>query len=109
VLFVSAIGLDVVEKRIGDIAAATGIGAQRLQEIVDVGRQALSTASPLVHEQHLVSKVLLRRFCASTPHGDRLQDHSLRYGKALLKGPKRLGSGRTSSISTVRRPNTSGA
>lgn len=91
VLFASAVGLDVVEGRMGDLAAASGVGAQRLQEIVDIGRQALSTTSPLVHEQHLVSKVLLRQFCMPTPHGDRLLSHSLQYGQALLRAPRGVG------------------
>ena len=88
VLFASAVGLDVVEGRMSDLVAASGVGAQRLQEIVDIGRQALSTTSPRVHEQHLVSKVLLRQFCMPTPHGDRLLSHSLQYGHALLRAPR---------------------
>lgn len=91
VLFATAVGLDVFEKRIGDLAAVTGIGAQRLQEIVTIGRQALSSTSPVVHDQHVVSQVVLRRFCAPTAHGDRLLSHSLQYGRALLRAPRGVG------------------
>lgn len=90
-LLAIAVGLDVFEGWIGALAAATGIGAQRLQEIVDVGRQACSTTSPSAHEQHLVSKVLLRQFCMPTPHGNLLLSHSLQYGKAHLRAPRGVG------------------
>ncbi len=62
VLFASIVGFDVVERRKGDIAAISGVPAARIQEIVDTGRQALNTASPMVREQHVVSRALLRRF-----------------------------------------------
>jgi hypothetical protein len=91
VLFASVVGFDVVENRVVDLAVATGIPKQRLLEIVDVGRQALSSASPTVREQHLVSKVLLRQFCESTPQGERLRSYSLKFGKGQLKAPRGVG------------------
>lgn len=63
VLFASVAGFDVVEQRKGDIAAVSGVPAARIQEIVDTGRQALSTVSPRRPEQHLISQALMRQFC----------------------------------------------
>ncbi len=47
VLFASVIGFDTVEKHKADLAAASGVRAERLQEIADTGRHALSTTSPV--------------------------------------------------------------
>lgn len=91
VLFASVVGLDAVEQRKGDITAISGVPAVRIQEIVDAGRQALSSASPKVPEQHVVSQVILRRFLGPTPQGDRLLAHNLRYGKARLRSPGAVG------------------
>lgn len=91
VLFASVVGLDVVEQRKGDIAAISGVSVARVQEIVDTGRQALSSASPKRSEQHVVSQVILRRFLGPTSQGDRLLDYNLRYGKAKLRVPKEVG------------------
>jgi hypothetical protein len=91
VLFASVVGFDVFESRIADIAAVTGISPQRLHQLVDVGRQALNPSSPLVHEQHLVSRVLLRQFCEPTPHGERLLSLSLQYGSARPRAPRGVG------------------
>jgi hypothetical protein len=70
VLFASVVGFDVVEQRKGDIAAISGVPTARVQEIVDTGRQALSSASPKVPEQHVVSQVILRRFLGPASPGD---------------------------------------
>ena len=91
VLFASVVGLDVVEQRKGDITAISGVPTTRIQEIVDTGRQALSSTSPKVPEQHVVSQVILRRFLGPTPQGDRLLTYNLRYGKAKLRAPGAVG------------------
>jgi hypothetical protein len=91
VLFASVVGLDTVEQRKGDITAISGVPANRIQEIVDTGRQALSSASPRVPEQHVVSQVILRRFLGPTSQGDRLLACNLRYGKARLRAPGAVG------------------
>ena len=91
VLFASVVGLDVVEQRKDDIAAISGVSATRIQEIVETGRQALSSASPKVPEQHVVSQVILRRFLGPTPQGDRLLAYNLRYGRAKLRAPGAVG------------------
>src|ERR1700745_134527 len=91
VLFASVIGLDVVEQRKRDIAAISGVPTERIQEIVDTGRQALSSASPKRPGQHVVSQVILRRFLGPTPQGDRLLSYNLQYGSAKLRGTQRVG------------------
>lgn len=91
VLFASVVGLDVVETRKNDIAAISGVPAARIQEVVDTGRQALSTASPRVGEQHVVSRALLRRFLGPTNQGDRLLAYNLRFGGANLRTPRAVG------------------
>jgi hypothetical protein len=91
VLFGSVAGFDIVEQRKADLAAASGVPAARLQEIADTGRRALSTASPVRPEQHVVSRALLRRFCGPTSHGDRLLSHNLQFGKARLLSPRAVG------------------
>jgi Protein of unknown function (DUF4238) len=91
VLFASVVGFDVVEQRKADLAAASGVPEARLQQVVDTGRQALSTASPKRPEQHLVSQALLRRFCIPTPKGDRLLSYNLQFGKTKLLPPKQVG------------------
>ena len=58
VLFASVIGFDTLEKHKAGLAAASGVPAERLQEIADTGRHALSTTSPVRPEQHLVSQAL---------------------------------------------------
>ncbi len=63
----------------------TGIGASRPQEIVDSVRKVINTASTLVHEQSLASKVLLRQFYE--PNGDdKLRTCSLRCQEPRLIG-----------------------
>ena len=91
VLFASVVGLDVVEQRKRDIAAIGGVPTARIQEIVDTGRQALSSASPKVHEQHVVSRVILRRFLGPTPQDDRLLAYNLQFGRAKLRAPGAVG------------------
>jgi hypothetical protein len=91
VLFASVVGLDVVEQRKSDIVAISGVPTTRVQEIVDTGRQALSSTSPRVREQHVVSQVILRRFLGPTPQGDRLLAYNLRYGRAKLRAPAAVG------------------
>lgn len=55
---------------------------------MDIGRKAVITASPIVREQHLVSRVLLRQFCEpNAKDDDKLLAHSLQYGKSRLTGP----------------------
>ena len=109
VLFASVVGLDVVEQRKGDIAAISGVPVNRIQEIVDTGRRALSSASPKRPMQHVVSQVILRQFLGPTSQGDRLLAYNLRYGKAKLRAPKAVGSSGTSFRSTARRPSNCGA
>lgn len=91
VLFASVVGLDVVEQRQSDIAAISGVPATRIQEIVDTGRRALSSASPKRPMQHVVSQVILRQFLGPTSQGDRLLAYNLRYGTAKLRAPKAVG------------------
>jgi Protein of unknown function (DUF4238) len=91
VLFASIVGFDVVERRKGDIAAISGVPAERIQEIVDTGRQALSAASPKVREQHVVSRALLRRFLGPTKQGNRLISYNLKFGKPYLRAPGGVG------------------
>ncbi|HEY1918996.1 MAG TPA: DUF4238 domain-containing protein [Streptosporangiaceae bacterium] len=91
VLFARVVGLDIVEQRKGDIAAISSVPVTRIQEIVDTGRRALSSASPKRPVQHVVSQVILRRFLGPTSQGDRLLDYNLRYGTAKLRAPKEVG------------------
>ena len=91
VLFASVVGFDVVEQRKGDIAAISGVSAARVQEIVDVGRQALNTTSPKRPEQHLISQALMQQFCIPTAQGDRLLSHNLRFGGTRLLPTRQVG------------------
>ena len=91
VLFASVIGFDTVEKHKTNLAAASGVPAERLQEIADAGRHALSITSPVRPEQHLVSKALSGRFCGPTSHGERLLSHNLQFGTAKLRAPRAVG------------------
>ena len=91
VLYASIVGFDVVERRKGDIAAISGVSAARIQEVVDTGRQALNTAAPMVREQHVVSRALLRRFLGPTNQGDRLLSYNLQFGRANLRAPGAVG------------------
>lgn len=91
VLFASVIGFDTVEKHQADLAAASGIPTERLREIADTGRHALSITSPVRPEQHLVSKALSGRFCGPTSHGKRLFSHNLQFGTAKLLAPRAVG------------------
>jgi len=91
VLFASVVGLELVEQRKSDIAVISGVPTARVHEIVDAGRRALSSASPTVAEQHVVSQVILRRFLGSTSQGERLLAYNLRYGKAKLRAPGAVG------------------
>jgi hypothetical protein len=67
------------------------VPTSRIQEIVETGRQALSSTSPKVREQHVVSQVILRRFLGPTPQGDQLLAYNLRYGRAKLRSPGAVG------------------
>ena len=91
VLFASVVGFDVVEQRKADLAAASGVSIARIQEIVDTGRQALSTASPVRPDQHIVSQALLRSFCARSNQGARLLSYNLQYGTTKLRSPAAVG------------------
>ena len=91
VLFAAGVDLDLFEQHIPDLAAATGVGHARLQEIVDVARTAIDDTSPRVPGQHVVSKVLLRQFTVPTKDGERLLAHSIQYGKSKLRAPKGVG------------------
>jgi Protein of unknown function (DUF4238) len=91
VLFASVVGFDVAERRKGDISAVSGVSAARIQEIVDTGRQALSTASPRRREQHLISQVLMRQFCIPTNQGDRLLSYNIQFGRTRLLPPRQVG------------------
>lgn len=91
VLFASVLGFDVVEQRKADLAAVSGVSAARIQEIVDIGRQALSTASPKRREQHLVSQALLRRFRVPTSQGERLLSYNLQFGRTRLLPTAQVG------------------
>jgi hypothetical protein len=91
VIFASVVGFDVVEQRKDDLAAVSGVPAARIQEIVDTGRQAFSTVSPKVKEQHVVSRALLRRFVGPTRQGDRLFSWNLQFGRARLLAPGAVG------------------
>jgi hypothetical protein len=96
VLFASIVGFDVVEQRKDDLAAISGVPAERIQQIVDTGRQALSTASPKRPEQHLISQALLRRFCGPTSQCDRLLSYNLQFGGTGLCRQRKLESSPTS-------------
>jgi hypothetical protein len=88
VLFASTVGFDEFERNIPAVAAISGASITSLEQIVAIGRQALSIASPVVKEQHLVSRVLLRQFCVPNARGEaQLLAHSLQYGRARLTGP----------------------
>jgi hypothetical protein len=91
VLFASVVGFDVVERRKGDIATVSGVPAARIQEIVDTGRQALNSASPRRHEQHLISQALMRQFCIPTNQGDRLLSYNLQFGRMRLLPTRQVG------------------
>ena len=88
VLFASIVGFDAFEQHISELVVATGVDKQRLNQIVTVGRQAVSTASLRVREQHLVSRALLREFCTPDARGqDKLLAWAIQYGKAKSTGP----------------------
>ena len=91
VLFASVVGFNVVERRKADLAAISGVSAARIQQIVDTGRQALSTASPVRPDQHVVSQALLRRFCIPTSQGDRLLSYNLQFGGTRLLPTRQVG------------------
>jgi hypothetical protein len=91
VLFASVVGFNVVEQRKADLAAISGVSAARIQQIVDTGRQALSTASPVRPGQHVVSQALLRRFCTPTSQGDRLLSYNLQFGDTRLLPTRQVG------------------
>jgi hypothetical protein len=91
VLFASVVGFDAVERRKGDIAAVSGVPAARIQEIVDTGRQALSSASPRRPEQHLISQALMRQFCIPTNQGYRLLSYNLQFGRTRLLPTRQVG------------------
>jgi hypothetical protein len=91
VLLASVVGFDVVERRKGDIAAVSGVSAARIQEIVDTGRQALSTASPRRREQHLISQALMRQFCIPANQGDRLLSYRIQFDRTRLLPPRQVG------------------
>jgi hypothetical protein len=91
VLFASVVGFNVVEQRKADLAAISGVSAARIQQIVDTGRQALSTASPVRPDQHVVSQALLRRFCIPTSQGDRLLSYNLQFGDTRLLPTRQVG------------------
>jgi hypothetical protein len=91
VLFASVVGFDVVERRINDLATASGVSVDRLQQIVDTGRQALGTASPKVRDQHVVSQAVLRRFYGPASQGDRLLSYNLQYGTARPRSTEAVG------------------
>lgn len=91
VLFASVIGFATLENYKTDLAAASGVPAERLQEIADTGRHALSTTSPVRPDQHLVSQALSRRFLGPTSQGERLLSHNLRFGTTKLLAPRAVG------------------
>jgi hypothetical protein len=47
-----------------------GVSAARIQEIADVGRQALSTASPKVRRSPPMPKTVSRSFCIVNGRAD---------------------------------------
>lgn len=91
VLFASVIGFDVVEARKHDLAATSGVALARIEELIAIGRGAHDPASPKIAGQHLISQIILRRFCLPTTQGDRLFAHSLQIGKGKLSATKSVG------------------
>jgi hypothetical protein len=86
VMFAIDADLDKVERYRSSIAAGAGITEVRLQEIISTARSVLSAGPATVHEQHVVSQVLLRRFVRETPTATGVSTYSLQRG--LLKGPR---------------------
>jgi len=90
-LLANVVGFDVVEQRINDLSAVSGVSVARLQQIVDTGRQAFDPAAPRRSDQHVVSQALLQFFYGPTNQGDRLISYILQYGNSRPRSAAAVG------------------
>ncbi len=91
-LFIATLDPVTVEEQIDAIHAAMGTaspGIDGLSELVSRAKQACSIAAPVVHEQHLVSRVVLRQFCelVDARAGQQLVLWDLDNATSKLTGP----------------------
>lgn len=88
-LFVLAYGLADFRMDVAAFAAASGIPEADLQEIADSAEQGQDNESPKRSKQHVVSRVVLRRF--EDPRTHLIGNHSIQYGLRQPIGPGGLG------------------
>ncbi|MCL4509425.1 MAG: DUF4238 domain-containing protein [Chloroflexi bacterium] len=88
-LFVIAYGLADFRKDVAVFASASGIPEADLHEIADSAEQGQDENSPKRSDQHVVSRVVLRRF--EHPTTNLIGNHSIQYGLRKPTGPGGLG------------------
>ncbi|MHB1526529.1 MAG: DUF4238 domain-containing protein [Candidatus Dormibacteria bacterium] len=87
-LLILGYDLDLFDAEIPDFAVQTGITEAELRQLAEDARKGQDSGQPKVPEQHLVSKVLLRQFCARSSIGLRMGRYSLKWGKAAPVSPE---------------------
>lgn len=94
-MVIQGAGPDYVRLHLTGIDAALGAtspGLGGLEELVREAEEAVSTSQPTVAHQHVISKVVLRRFVEDVPPGGRqLIQFALATGKPELMGPNGVG------------------
>jgi hypothetical protein len=88
-LFVLGYGLADFRMDVAAFAAASGIPEADLYEIADSAEQGQDDNSPKRSDQHVVSRVVLRRF--GDPTTKLIGNHSIQYGLRKPTGPGGLG------------------
>jgi len=88
-LFVLGYGLADFRMDVAAFAAASGIPEADLYEIADSAEQGQDHNSPKRSDQHVVSRVVLRRF--GDPTTKLIGNHSIQYGLRKPTGPGGLG------------------
>ena len=87
-LWVALTGVGEAERYLQQLADASRIDAGRLETTLACIRGALNDQSPREHHQHLVSQVLLRRFCQTDEHNvKRLDAYSRTDRRVSQKTP----------------------
>lgn len=87
-LFILGYDLDLFDTEIPDFAAATGMSETELRQLADAARKGQDPEQPRVHEQHLVSKALLRQFGGRTAAGLLVGRSALKWGQGKLVAPR---------------------
>lgn len=88
-LFVLSYGLADFRMDVAAFAAASGVSETDLNEIADNAEQGQDDNSPKRSDQHVVSRVVLRRF--GDPTTKLIGNHSIQYGLRNPTGPGALG------------------